>query len=560
MATISGKDFLGGKPAQVVQPANSSFQPSFLNQQSEQSKNYLQRVGGDYMNAAQNIISDVSRPFKTINENPNASALDVMRQSFEAGGRTIGNVAGAAFSPITQAISPIVEPVVRPVVQKLTEIPGVSEATKFVSNWASTYPEAAKDLEAIFNIATLGVGGSAVKTGEKFAGEALKTGENVAKTALSGAKDIAQSAKTTLFGRKAIMSIDDVIKQADDGLKLANKTATPSDILKTTENITAKPSLIEKWAGISPDIKNRIAGKQEKLKEYFDVAHARNNFDTLPTPLEYGAKNVDLATKKMEELISDTGSKIGSFRRKIGTYEATPDAIKSVDKSFNDQLLKLNLEVKNGTIRQIPGTVSRVASKSDIPVLQDLFNDLQRVKQNPNLEKLIDLRSVFDNKINFSKTAREASNSLDPVSRVVRKQIADVAAKIVGKSEATNLKEFSDFMDAYTQLKSYTDRKAGAEFLLKQVLSERGRTPRELMNAIKKNTGIDLMDDATMAQIATDLIGNSRQKGLFRQEITKAGLDAASVLKGNTGGAIDLMTTLGKKVITPEKQFLKAAR
>ena len=48
----------------------------------------------------------------------------------------------------------------------------------------------------------------------------------------------------------------------------------------------------------------------------------------------------------------------------------------------------------------------------------------------------------------------------------------------------------------------------------------------------KDFTGIDLMDDAVMSSIATDLIGNSRQKGLFRQEITKAGLDAEALLTG----------------------------
>lgn len=375
-------------------------------------------------------------------------------------------------------------------------------------------------------------------------------------------------AKTTLFGRpKPISNIDDVIKQADEAIKsdsLTTKTGgvtTPSQILSSSQKASAQPSLMEKWAGISPDIKNRIAGKQNKLKEYFDVAHARNNFDTLPTPLEYGARNVDTAVSKMESILSETGSDIGSFRQKVGTYKAPIESVKSIENSFNNQLSKLNLEVKGGTVKQKAGTISRVNSASEIKVLNDLFEELQIIKQSPDLQRLIDYRNLFDSKINFAKSAREASSSLDPFSRAMRKEIADISAQIVGKSEAENLVKYSDFMDALNQLKSFTDRKAGAEFLLKQVLSERGGTPRAVIQLIKDRTGVDLMDDAVMASIATDLIGNSRQKGVFRQEITKAGLDTSALLRGDSSGAINLMFNFLKRgLVNEEKQFLKAAR
>jgi hypothetical protein len=69
------------------------------------------------------------------------------------------------------------------------------------------------------------------------------------------------------------------------------------------------------------------------------------------------------------------------------------------------------------------------------------------------------------------------------------------------------------------------------------------------------------MDDAVMSSIATDLIGNARQKGVFRQEVTKAGLDTSALLRGDVSGAINLMMNWGKKaLVNEEKQFLKAAR
>ncbi|MEK7112374.1 MAG: hypothetical protein AAB875_03525 [Patescibacteria group bacterium] len=384
-----------------------------------------------------------------------------------------------------------------------------------------------------------------------------KTGEFIegTKDVLGGAVD---KTKTTLFGRpKQVNNIDDVIKQVDEALK----ETKPADILTKTEEVTAKPNILQRWAGISPDIKNRIAGKQEKLKEYFDVAHARNNFDTLPTPLEHGAKQVDTAVTKMEGVLNDTGSDIGKFRKKVSTYKANIDNVNKVEGAFNNELSRLNLEIKNGVIRQKAGTIKRVNSDAEVKALNELYGELQIVKQSPDLQRLIDLRNLFDSKINFAKSTREVSSSLDPLSRNVRKQIADTAAEIVGKSEAGNLKKYADFIDAFNELKSYTDRKAGAEFLLKQVLSERGRSPREVIQTIKEITEIDLMDDAVMSSLTTDLIGNSRQKGVFRQEITKAGLDAQAALRGDTKGAVELMFSFLKKgLVNEEKQFLKAAK
>ncbi len=444
---------------------------------------------------------------------------------------------------------------------------GQSEALQELTTLYDTDQNFKDSVDAVANIARLG--------GDvQMASDALNLTKNITtkladKTkgilppdggagAIAGAREAVstaiEKAKTTLFGKPStIKTIDDVINTADESLK-------PSAIRGTAEQGTAVAGLKERWAGISNDIKNRIAGKADRLKEYFDVAHARNNYDTLPTPLEYGAKNVEKAVSEMERILSEKGGEIGSFRNKISTYEANIDQVSTIEKRFTDELNKLNLEIVDGIIRKKPGTITRVASDSEIGVLNDLYSELRTFKQNPSLEKAIDLRNRFDRKINFEKETRDISNTLDPLSKSVRKIIADEAANIVGKSEAANLSKYSDFIEALYSLKSFTDRKAGSEFLLKQALSERGRVPREVMNVIKEYTGIDLMDDAAMATLATDLIGNTRQKGLFRQEITKAGLDTAAALTGDPSGLVNIINNVLKKtLLDEEKIYLEAA-
>jgi hypothetical protein len=167
---------------------------------------------------------------------------------------------------------------------------------------------------------------------------------------------------------------------------------------------------------------------------------------------------------------------------------------------------------------------------------------------------------AFDGKIKFGKSASEVSNSVDPLSRSVRTAIADEAAKIVGPSNAAELTDYSDFMDAFGDLKSYTDRAAGGEYLLRLVLSGRGGDSRKLIEIVKKYTGIDLMNDATAMKVATDVLGNDNTKNLFRQDIQRAGLDAASVLTGNPIGWGSIAWKWAvEKGIDPEEVLKKAA-
>lgn len=496
------------------------------------------------------IIAEAGVETKPLSERLTAP----LRGAARAGVGTAGAVIRGATAPLTEALAPLIEPIIKPIAETETAQKVISE----VNAWAEKNPDMASNLKDLVDIITT-ITGTKIATApitKATARTALRAGKEAIETGLETAGKAFQGTKTTLFGKEATFNtLDDVVKATETAIEKA-----PAEIRSAAEQATAKPNIFERWAGISDDIKNRIKGKQDKLKEYFDVSHARNNFDTLPTPLEHGAKQVDSAVERMEGILNDTGSDIGAFRKKIGTYEANIDNVKKVESSFNNELSKLNLEIKNGVVRQKPGTLKRVGSDNDIKVLNDLYDNLRTVKENPSLEKLIDLRNLFDAKINFEKQARDISSALDIPSRNIRKQIADVAAEIVGKTEAGRLKEFSEFMDAYNALRSFTDRKAGAEFLLKQVLSERGGVSREVMQAIKKHTGIDLMDDAVMAQIATDLIGNSRQKGLFRQELIKAGLDAEKILSGK-GGAVQLLWDVAsKRLIDAEKQFLKAAK
>lgn len=402
-------------------------------------------------------------------------------------------------------------------------------------------------------------------TGFKPAVRGARAVEEVAET---GIRKGVQKVKS-LF-TKPVKSVDELIAEADKTFRQFEAAApgAPAAIREAAEEAAPKLTIKEKFAGVRPDVKKRIQGKQEQLKEFFDVANARNLDDTLPTPLDHAAQKVTTARDELQAVLSDKGNKIGKFREKIATFKVEVDDVDSITSTFDDALKPLNLTVdKAGNVTREAGKVAGKVSDSEIKLLQGLREDIQVIKQSPEVENLIDLRNAFDERINFAKSAKEASNVVDPISRKVRSTIRDVNLNIIGKEQGKLLADFSDLSDLLKELNKFVDRKSGGEFLLKRVLSERGRVPREILQKLKEVTGIDLMDDAVMAQLATELIGNTAQKGLFRQEITKAGLDAESILgilSGRPDAALGGARTLlekGKEAFAPvEKTFLEAAK
>lgn len=123
---------------------------------------YLERIKQSYLKRGENVVSDITRPAKLASEGKNP--LKVAGAVAEAGLRTVGNVVGAAFDPLAEAVAPVIQPVI----SKLSEnakaasergdIPGAGKNQIDWKAWGEKHPEAAKDLGAVFNIATLGAG------------------------------------------------------------------------------------------------------------------------------------------------------------------------------------------------------------------------------------------------------------------------------------------------------------------------------------------------------------------------------------------------------------------
>lgn len=290
----------------------------------------------------------------------------------------------------------------------------------------------------------------------------------------------------------------------------------------------------EKSIGLNQADKGQILGKTEKMQDYIDVVKTKNVKKDAPSAMEYGGDQVRKAVEVMETKLNETGSAIGQTRDKLATIKAPITSVGNIETAFKSELERLGLMVNDaGHVVRTKGVVSRVGTAADIKTLDTLWNEFKIVKQSPTLTNLLDYRNLVQKNIDFSKRAGEVSDALNSPAKRIRGVIKTEADTLVGKQGAADLLDYTNYITALNELRSFTERRAGGEYLLRVLESGRGGEAREVINTIKKYTGIDLQDDATMMKLVTDLIADADQKTLFRQQITSAGLDTARIMTGD---------------------------
>lgn len=336
---------------------------------------------------------------------------------------------------------------------------------------------------------------------------------------------------------------------------------TPAQMRKIAEEQAVPLNIQERLIGLDQASKKGLqrAGA-EKVAEYVDLTQAGKLDPSVPPPFELAARNVENARNKIVDVLSDTGSDIGRFRNKVATIKAPQESVDKVVNTFDDQLKRLNLRVnKTGDIVQDSAKATKTTT-AERNILQELRENLRRLKQSPTVENIIDNRAVFDSRIKFGKRANEVSNIVDPLSRKIRSELAEINRNVVGNEQSKILEKYSKIADLLNELNSYVDRRAGAEFLLRRVLSDRGGEAREILRLIQELTGIDLLGDAVAARVVTDIFGSPFQKERLAQQMTQAGMDVASFMRGDlVGGVLGIGKRAIEQGIDPEKVIKRAA-
>jgi len=348
-----------------------------------------------------------------------------------------------------------------------------------------------------------------------------------------------------------------------DPLRLKKWEPVVIDVEPIKSSIPEKqftPNFKERMVWIRPDIKKRISWKTDQFDEFVNAAKARNLDDTSPSALAHGANKTAETFRKLEKSLNDTWSWIGKFRQKVATVKATPEDIQKAIDKFDSSVAKKWLIIDNK--RKIKTSTKRETTLSpwDIKFLQDARDSLVRLKWDPTWLRIIDNRKLLDKKAQFWKKSLEVSSEVDATAKAVRSELAKINRNLIWPEQAAQLEAFENMINVLDEFKGLTSKGKNFEFLLKRVRSERDRLPKAVIEKIKDITWDDLQDFATFSQLATELVWNQAQKGLFRQEIANANLDVLSIMNPKIK-AIDFLLEKGKwTFFDPEDIFREATR
>jgi len=406
-----------------------SIQPS---NEIEQSS-YASRVGQDFKQAGQDILSNVQSSANQISQGQLQGGIKGIANQvggvIRAGLGTVAPIARGAFAPVMEA----------PVIKQATEAIGgtiaKTDTAQKVASFAEKYPQAFRDLGNIIDIATLGLGGAV----EKPLAGAIEKG---AKSTINIGSELASNLPraTEKLYTVAKESINPVITaEKAAGEILQGKT---SDLFKGLEAIKSVDTKgVKTFAELNSKLENKIPELAKVVDSNLAQDTTKYSLNDLATikPTKAGGKvsvnYIDNALNQLDELYAKTGDTVAQADIKDLINTAKTQGLTRLevndiartygqefgDKAFSklgDPLTSVNAQMFENTRRGLKevartGINSTEAIKAD-KLMSSIYNTKTLIKK--NVEAVNKLKNKIEERGLLEKIGHGVSKYADILS------------------------------------------------------------------------------------------------------------------------------------------------
>lgn len=383
-----------------------------------QEPGFLSRTASDLSNRGKSIQKDFNESFSK-GKNPISTTI----QNAQGALRIAGDVAGGINDVVGQGIKSIA-PGLPDIISKVIDTTTTDKSGKNVlqryQDWSAQHPDAAKNLNSVFNIGTAAttVGGG-VEGATRIAEAAPQISKDLAQTG----SDIASKAKSTVSGIKENISpsltpeeqVGHIIQGKIGDIPTAQRTfnALPSDtgdITKMTpkelsdtvdkhiqsnlekvdthfanDTTPHKLSSFEKTTGkgVNAVKTNYVQQAIDQLKEFYTKTNDATGLSDIKA-LEERANNVGLTSHDLNNLAKEHGSAINAFNvngeAASGlTKQAAENTRSGVKATARDTLAKTNPEAAKEATQLDRETADAIKTKKLL--------DKQVEKENTSVQK-----------------------------------------------------------------------------------------------------------------------------------------------------------------------------
>lgn len=498
---LSAKEFerLNSLVQERQNPDLSKFSASGESSAFSRVSNTIKKAGDNVYGAISGTgqfegQSPVRRGFEATAQAFNAVpkvALDVMPEPVRNVAGKVGEVVGKGFSALTDKIGD----------------------SKQLQDWVLNNPEAAKNLEEVLGVSS---------ASGQIAGDILLANQ-VAK-APSQIADVSKKVVDKFRGSSDISNAVDKVANPSLVSRVKTKVGDSKIVNKAQDTITPIEKGVKNVFTKSTTPKPEL---QSKFKSYTEQGQKALEDYSQKTPLEMAGEKAQSSLNKIKSQMTEVGTNKSAITQKLsGTRVNARPFVKELVETVKT---RLNLTPTKKGFVESAGRISKVSDKADIKLLNEVTKTLNKAKTFKQLDDAVD----FAQDLLFKRTGVSAVPINTQVQGILKGVIkkANDHLKTVGGNQYKDLNvQYANRVQVYNKLNKAlgTEGNKGAS-LMKQLFSPSGTAPRKLFEAVKKFTGDDLVEEATIAKFVMENIGDVRQASLLEQVIrgqatTKSGI------------------------------------
>lgn len=349
--------------------------------------------------------------------------------------------------------------------------------------------------------------------------------------------------------------IDEQLKSTNTDQKVGKVLELGAELLTPGGARKAVTSTVDNVSGLVDDVSegfNKIKGNldatgvKQKLIEFVapEADDATKSIIKRSTPEE-----IDNFVKIQEEASKNTEA-LTPYEKIGDTMADATRQLESQRKSLGQQKTAIISKAKNGLEEFSKPTrdaiLSITKSLKDEPIANTFITKLKTVKNKMGADKVIDeLQDILytGNKNLTIPSGSAVDKQLKGILgkyNTALKESLPVAYRNLNTKISNRIEVISSLNKALGEVVDGVSTRGGS--LVKQFFSPNGRKAKELFEYVKKNTGVDLAKDATLARYVMELFGDARAKTLL-------GGDIPTSISGVTNKLIDFAvdkTGLGK--------------
>lgn len=336
-----------------------------------------------------------------------------------------------------------------------------------------------------------------------------------------------------------------VAKTAVELGKKVGDSMTP--IEKGVETVLKSPSSPIDAARLSDKFSKYVGQAEKAVTDYSEA-----------TPLELAGQEGERALKALQIAKTTIAERKGAVTSVLG-HLPVPELAPAARQALRDLTRERTGIVfkADQSIRKAAGRLSNVSDGADLKLLQQVDTKLAELEKAPTFRRADDAVDYIQDLLfkRSGMTAVPVNSKIEGALKSVIGTLNDGLKTVAKKAGNTDYEQLNTAYHEHAHTFEQLNKGLGLEgnkgaALMKQLFSPNGTLPRKLFAEIKDKTGIDLVEEATLAKFAMENIGDVRQASLLEQ-----------VLKGQvTPNSTGLIRVAADKILSKIKDPIGKAK